>query len=223
MTLKMRSLNGQDCLRVLEKMDFQNAFPEHLFPSFSKSKPYSNVYKDFYSIFMKVKENFYKENPSLLENEAESWLKLFTNVFPTKHVTPYMHLFSAHLCFFVELHGDVDIFNAQGIEKLNDQTTMQYYKGTNKKGNYLYQMLALRNRHEEYRLNELQKVIKKRPQRPMMNKIRQQQIIDAEINKSWYQYKINDYLIKNTEIISFGNNNLSSNVKSYISVNNFID
>ncbi len=38
-----------------------------------------------------------------------------------------------HLHEFVELYGDVNLFNQQGLEKLNDQTTTQFFRGTNKK------------------------------------------------------------------------------------------
>ena len=78
-------------------------------------------------IFIKIKENFYLENSNLLKIEEDEWLKTFTKSFHAKHVTPYMHLFGSHLCFFVEDFGDVDIFNIQGLEKLNEKTKKQYF------------------------------------------------------------------------------------------------
>lgn len=60
-----------------------------------------------------------------------------------------MHIFSSHLDEFVKIHGDVNKFNIQGLEKLNDITTIQYHKSTSKHPKlYLKQLLNKRNRIE---------------------------------------------------------------------------
>ena len=47
----------------------------------------------------------------------------------------------------MQLHGDVNLFYEQGLEKLNDLTTSQFYRSTNKT-NFITQLLNLRNRDE---------------------------------------------------------------------------
>ena len=81
--------------------------------------------------------------------ETKKWGQLFLRVYESKHVTPYIHIFITHLSQFVEQHKDVNSFNMQGLEKLNDLTTKQYFQATNKKEKeFLKQILNKRNRIE---------------------------------------------------------------------------
>ena len=50
---------------------------------------------------------------------------------PSKHVTPYMHALVAHLHEFLQIHGAIVPFTQQGLEKLNDVFTQQYFQSTN--------------------------------------------------------------------------------------------
>ena len=65
-----------------------------------------------------------------------------------EHGAPYMHAFVAHLVEFVHLYKDINAFNCQGLEKLDDMTTGQFFKGTNKQETALHQILKRRNRME---------------------------------------------------------------------------
>ena len=65
------------------------------------------------------------------------------------NLTPYLHTLIHHLPVFLEIHGDLDIFNLQGLEKLNHVLKAAYFKNTNKKSQiYLKQLLQIRNRNE---------------------------------------------------------------------------
>ena len=154
-----------------------------------------------------MRDNFYVDNHKLLEKEANSWLDLFTNTFAKKHVTPYMHMFSSHMCFFVETHGDVDIYNLQGLEKLNDQTTGQFFRGTNRKTNYLYQIMCYRNRTENYKSsspNVINKKLKINKQLRLKMKLIRKQMLEEEADKRWCQFVFGKYVLKNDEIQGFG-------------------
>ena len=59
-----------------------------------------------------------------------------------------MHAFECHLHEFVQELGDINSFNQQGHEKLNDMTSVQYFRGTNRHKEYLDQILNKRNRLE---------------------------------------------------------------------------
>ena len=101
---------------------------------------------DFYEILNLVKA--VELDATQLKQRTHQWLELFLSVYSKSSVTPYMHAFVAHLHEFVHLYKDINAFNCQGLEKLNDISTVQYFKGTNKKETALHQMLKKRNRIE---------------------------------------------------------------------------
>jgi len=58
----------------------------------------------------------------------------FCSIYQAKHVTPYAHAFTMHVPEFVGIHGNISKFCQQGLEKLNDVTTLHNLRGTNHKG-----------------------------------------------------------------------------------------
>lgn len=74
-------------------------------------------------------------------------------IFDYSPITPYMHLLVFHIPEFMKIYGNINLFNTQGLEKLNDFTTQYYHTSTNKnkKNNkYLRQLIEKRNRIECY-------------------------------------------------------------------------
>ena len=53
-------------------------------------------------------------------------IQLFTSIFQSKDVTPYMHAFAQHVPEFLCPYGNIVIFSQQGLEKLNDLTTKHF-------------------------------------------------------------------------------------------------
>ena len=100
---------------------------------------------NYWIIYSKIKKNEF--NPVDLKKDAENWLIFFVKAYGKDAITPYIHSFVHHFYEFMQLHGDVNLFNEQGLEKLNDLTTSQFYRSTNKK-NFITQLLNLRNRVE---------------------------------------------------------------------------
>ena len=82
-----------------------------------------------------------KVEPNDLKARTKDWLELFLTVYNKTTVTPYMHAFVFHLHEFVHLYKDINAFNCQGLEKLNDISTGHYFKSTNKSNRYLTQIL----------------------------------------------------------------------------------
>ena len=77
-------------------------------------------------------------------------MTLFLTVYQTKHVTPYMHLLVSHIPQFLEMYGTLAPFSQQGLEKLNDDLTKDYFRSTNHRStDALKQMLLKLNRIEE--------------------------------------------------------------------------
>lgn len=105
------------------------------------------IWKDFNSLYMDVKRNRLQHQE--ISRLAKEWARLYLTIYHSKNITPYIHIFIHHLCQFNELHFDVNSFNMQGLEKLNDMTTRQYFSATNKKEKeFLKQILNKRNRIE---------------------------------------------------------------------------
>jgi hypothetical protein len=203
--IKLRSFNGDECLYILKYIQF-----DKIEPSFGENKSYQKIFNDFHDIFIKVKTNFYKDNSKELESDTDEWLKAFQYSFHSRHVTPYMHLFAGHLCFFVEKHGDVDIFNVQGLEKLNS-LTKQYHRKTNNK-NFLYQMFEKRNIAEEFifkkkDVSNLEKRQYSREKRKLHD-----EIIEKEETQKWVQYLVGEQRIYHEEIDQMNKGIFSWNV-----------
>ena len=117
-----------------------------------------------------------KYDVEVLKTKTLQFLELLLVSFESKEITPYLHILVAHLHEFKALHGSVNNFNQQGLEKLNDRTTMEYFRATNKNKRgrrrayenddeadviednfdkiWLIQMLELRNRNEEATLRQ---------------------------------------------------------------------
>ena len=80
------------------------------------------------------------------------WMKLFLSLYQTKHVTPYMHALAQHVPEAVALHGRLSLFNQQGLEKLNQNQTKDFYRSTNYRGTEaMLMLLQKKNKVEELR------------------------------------------------------------------------
>ena len=83
------------------------------------------------------------------EKASKKWLTLFLLVYQTKHVMPYMHILVNHIPEFLDLCGSLACFS-QGLEKLNDLLTNNYFRSTNHhSADVLHQLLMKLNRMEE--------------------------------------------------------------------------
>ena len=139
--LTWRDLVGPEKTKLFENFSLVEIMPVH-----EKFDSLVKIWLDFYEIVQLVK-TVQIDAVELKERTAE-WLRLYLTVYARATVTPYMHAFVAHLAEFVHLYKDINAFNCQGLEKLNDMTTGQFFKGTNKHDTALHQILKKRNRME---------------------------------------------------------------------------
>ena len=65
-----------------------------------------------------------------LKKKTRKFLKLFLILYHRSKMTPYIHTMCLHLPEAYENFGN--FFSAQGLEKLNDLSTYQYFSSTNK-------------------------------------------------------------------------------------------
>ena len=86
--------------------------------------------------------------PELLKNKTHEWFLLFRSCFSAAEVTPYIHIFVSHFHEFMSLHGNLNIFNQEGLEKLNFDVRKIYHKSTNKKEGYINQIMKKISRIE---------------------------------------------------------------------------
>jgi len=140
-----RELRGNDKLVVLDKLDLVK-----LFPDMEDVKSKNDVINDFNLIYLSVRDNILNaENIQILTTQ---FMKDYTETFMINSLTPYLHCFICHMHQFRFIHGDFNLFNMQGLEKLNDITSEQVFKSTNLKRkepgcvSYLHQLMHKRNR-----------------------------------------------------------------------------
>lgn len=82
---------------------------------------------------------------------AKQWVTEFTAVYQTKNVTPYIHLMAMHVPEFLKKYKNLIQFTQQGMEKLNNQTSIDFARSINH--NYrsleaLTQLMEKKNRIE---------------------------------------------------------------------------
>ena len=124
------------------------------------------LWRSFYRINMSMIEH--KWQPAQIKTHCDAWLSLYVSVYAESSITLYMHILQQHLHQFAELHGNVNLFNCQRLEKSNHMNTVAYYQGTNKhkdasgKDDFLVQMINKKNRIEYLLRYQDQNLSKKR-------------------------------------------------------------
>ena len=86
--------------------------------------------------------------------KSKKWTTLFLEVYQTKHVTSYVHTLIYHIPESISLHGSLALFSQQGLERLNDTITKDYFRSTNHRDDALQRLLKKLNRLEELRHTE---------------------------------------------------------------------
>ena len=140
-----RDLRGAEKLVVFNKINLIK-----LFPDIEDVNSKNNVIQDFNTIYLKIRDNLIQaEEIQILTSQ---FLIEYLETFMISTISPYLHCFVCHLHEFRLLHQDFNLFNQQGLEKLNDLTSEQVFKATNRKRketgktSYLQQLMHKRNR-----------------------------------------------------------------------------
>lgn len=77
--------------------------------------------------FSKQPELISDDEIMAFEEMSRKWVDRFTKVYPAKHVTPYIHAMCNNVGQFMKVHGGILPFTQQGMEKMNDIITKQYF------------------------------------------------------------------------------------------------
>jgi len=115
-------------------------------PNNPKIVSVNQLWTDFMAIFTEIKKDVI--NKDIVKVKTKQWLISFSELYRASHITLYMHCFGNHLHEFIDLHGGVNQFNLEGLEKLNHLTHSHVCRATNMHSDYLTQILKKRNRIE---------------------------------------------------------------------------
>ena len=141
-SIKWRDLVGPEKIRL-----FKNINIPTLFPALEKSIQLQKLWTTFFEL-----TNYLNEpecNSVEFDCRTKTWVHLFISLYQSKDVTPYMHAFAMHISQFIDLHGNITMFTQQGLEKLNDLTTIHYQRSSNHRNtDALRQILEKWNRIE---------------------------------------------------------------------------
>ena len=142
----LRSFSRDENLKILSKMPLTT-----LFKDLTKVAKIEKSWRDFYEICMALMQNEW--TPEKIKEKTKTWLKtLCKEIYYDAIATLYMHELQAHMHQFVELHGDVNKFNCQLLEKRNHSNSKNLFQSTNlhtnlsEKDDCLVQLLNKNNR-----------------------------------------------------------------------------
>jgi len=164
--IKIRQLYGYEILQIFKTL---NENGSELSNFFSKKKPNTDdfepifagfnldqedmVWSGFYDLYNSIHNFPDPENPLDMNNfriESKNWTRDFLNMRGSRSF-PYLHAIASHIPDMLEKHLNLNLFNQQGAEKLNDFIRIYFFRSTNKNRShkkYLYQLLEKRNRIE---------------------------------------------------------------------------
>ncbi|KAJ8018208.1 hypothetical protein HOLleu_43930 [Holothuria leucospilota] len=144
-SIKCRDFTGPEHLLIQKKIDF-----ETLIPGRPKLTEIKMLWMKFSEIMTYLKSitvsNIMRAS---LAMKCKEWIQLYCGIYQAKDVTPYMHILMFHVPEAIFLHGDINIFLQQGMEKMNDLVTSWYFRSSNhNKLDALEQILMKQNRIE---------------------------------------------------------------------------
>ena len=120
-----------------------------LFPDLPNADKIQEIWTRFDKIYEQLQPTNHLD-PDQLQDDVNNWITIFTSIYLTKHVTPYMHILVSHIPQFIPLYGSLACFSQQGLEKLNDEITKDYFRSTNQcNTESLVQLMCKLNRLEE--------------------------------------------------------------------------
>ena len=153
--LGWRDLTGPEKTRLFQNIDIPNLLPMH-----EKKTQVQKLWNDLFSIVNSLSQK--NCNSVEFDQRAKAWINLFTSVYQSKDVTPYMHCLGMHVSQFLDLHGNIMQFTQQGLEKLNDLLTIHFHHSSNHREQEAFkQMMQKRNWLEELEIGGHQRVVRK--------------------------------------------------------------
>ena len=128
--LEYRDLTGPEKIKLFENIDLSSIIGNQ-----ELALKMQKLWDSFFKLISEIKGYSYDDwKIDSIKAGLVSWLDEFLALFQSKDVTPYIHAFVNHVPEFLQLHGGLNVFNQQGLEKFNDVSTKMFFKGTNMRG-----------------------------------------------------------------------------------------
>ena len=145
--LKWRSLTGPEKLVLFRKINISETFPE--VPNHASVHKLWKKLVDINSLLSTRPEDITAEIITKFKSESKEFVCLFVQIYPAKHVTPYMHCMMQHVGQFMLTTGSLLPFTQHGLEKYNDTMTKDYFRSSSHRGQEcLLQIMQKQNRLE---------------------------------------------------------------------------
>ena len=158
--LRWRDLMGPEKLVVFSKINLPTLLPD--LPNIDATQ---RLWKNFKSLYDTLHDEAISFSGAVkFEEDTKQWVKDFTKIYQTKHVTPYMHILAMHVPEFLKCYGNLVTFTQQGLEKLNDQMTIDFARNTNhnfRNLDALKQLMQKKNRVESLEDDEVQRKVRR--------------------------------------------------------------
>ena len=130
--LKWRTLTGPEKLTVFSKINIAETFPE--IPQSSDVHTLWKQLLDINTLLSIRPEEITSEKVADFRSKSTAFVQIFTQIYPAKYVTPYMHCMMQHVGEFMSTSGALLPFTQQGLEKYNDTMTKDYFRSSSHKG-----------------------------------------------------------------------------------------
>lgn len=145
--LKCRTLTGPEKLIAFEKLDIVSTFPE--VPNCAEVQ---SLWRDLLNInkLLSVRpQDLTEQVVTEFESKSKNFVRSFVEIYPAKHVTPYMHCMMMQVTQFLRINGALLPFTQHGLEKYNDCMTKDYFRSSSHRGQEcLVQIMQKQNRIE---------------------------------------------------------------------------
>jgi len=113
----------------------------------------ASLFKTYWDLHFIIRDT--SQETHVIEKQGQLLMKEFLAIFSVLDITPYLHVTCFHLSEQYEaLNGRLKLFSTEGLEKLNDLTSVQFFRGTNKK-NYIAQILQRDRRMDMFKISNM--------------------------------------------------------------------
>ncbi len=124
--MQYRDFTGIEHLKIQKNIKLEDLIPCH-----PKLEGIKWLWQEFREIIALIKAD--SPNSKSIEERSRTWVSTYAKTFQAKDVTPYMHVLMNHISESLDLHGPINHFSQQGMEKLNDTITSLFFRSSNHK------------------------------------------------------------------------------------------
>ncbi len=152
--IHMKKMMGPKKKVFFDQMDKHGV--KNVFTKIEKKNEITMLWKQYWLLHNKLREekksvfNFIINYSSdFFKNNCNNLLNIFVDTYGIGNMTPYLHVTCLHLHEMHRKHGNLNYYATEGLEKLNDLSTKDFFRSTNKSFTFIKQMLERDARLED--------------------------------------------------------------------------